>query len=125
VQILWFNWRDIQNPEAGGAEVLTHEIATRLVRRFDCDVTLFTSQFKGSEPEANIDGVKTIRAGGKFGVYRKAVQFYKKYSNEFQLIIDEINVKPFLAPNFVKKKPVVALIHQISPEQFTYELSFP
>jgi glycosyltransferase involved in cell wall biosynthesis len=125
VQILWFNWRDIQNPEAGGAEVLTHEIATRLVRRFGCDVTLFTSQFESCESEAIIDGVKIIRAGGKFGVYRKAVQYYKKYSSKFQLIIDEINVKPFLAPNFVKKKPVVALIHQISPEQFTYELSFP
>jgi glycosyltransferase involved in cell wall biosynthesis len=125
VRILWFNWRDIHNPEAGGAEVLTHEIATRLVRKFGCDVTLFTSQFEGAEPQTDIDGVRTIRAGGKFGVYRKAVQYYERYGNNFQLVIDEINVKPFLAPKFVKKKTVVALIHQISPEQFTCELSFP
>jgi glycosyltransferase involved in cell wall biosynthesis len=125
VQILWFNWRDIHNPEAGGAEVLTHEIATRLVRRFGCDVTLFASQFEGAEPEIDIDGIRIVRAGGKYGVYTKAVRYYEKFNNNFQLVIDEINVKPFLAPKFVKKKPVVALIHQISPEQFTSELSFP
>jgi hypothetical protein len=28
---LWLNWRDIKNPAAGGAEVLTHEIGKRLV----------------------------------------------------------------------------------------------
>ena len=26
MKILWLNWRDIKNPEAGGAEVFTHSV---------------------------------------------------------------------------------------------------
>ena len=29
MNILWFNWRDIKNPEAGGAEIYTHEAKIR------------------------------------------------------------------------------------------------
>jgi glycosyltransferase involved in cell wall biosynthesis len=125
VRILWFNWRDIYNPEAGGAEVLTHEIATRLTSIFGCEVTLFSSQFDGAQQKVEIDGIKIIRDGGKFSVYNKAVQYYRRYKENFELVIDEINVKPFLAPKFVKQRPVVALIHQTSPEQFSHELPFP
>jgi len=32
LKILIFNWRDIRNPEAGGAEVFTHENAKRWVK---------------------------------------------------------------------------------------------
>lgn len=33
MRILWLNWKDIRHPEAGGAEVYTHEIAKRLVEK--------------------------------------------------------------------------------------------
>ncbi|RLG82782.1 MAG: glycosyltransferase family 1 protein, partial [Thermoprotei archaeon] len=32
MRILWYNWRCIKHPLAGGAEVYTHEIARRLAR---------------------------------------------------------------------------------------------
>ncbi|MDF0681508.1 MAG: hypothetical protein P0116_11155 [Candidatus Nitrosocosmicus sp.] len=41
------------------------------------------------------------------------------------MVIDEINGKPFLTPKYIKDKPIVSFIHQISPEQFTSELPFP
>jgi glycosyltransferase involved in cell wall biosynthesis len=124
--VLWFNWRDITNPEAGGAEVLTHEIAKRLVSRWNYGITLFTSYFHNSSKQEYIDGIKIVRQGGKYGVYRKAEKYYKENKGEFDLVIDEINVRPFLTPKFVKgEKPIVALIHQISPEQFLLELPFP
>jgi glycosyltransferase involved in cell wall biosynthesis len=124
--ILWFNWRDITNPDAGGAEVLTHEIARRLVSRWNYEITLFTSYFHNSPEQEYIDGIKIVRQGGKYGVYRSAKKFYEKGKSDFDLIIDEINVRPFLTPKFVNgQKPILALIHQISPEQFLLELPFP
>ncbi len=33
LRVLWLNWRDIRNPDAGGAEVFTREVAKRLVER--------------------------------------------------------------------------------------------
>jgi glycosyltransferase involved in cell wall biosynthesis len=124
--ILWLNWRDITNPEAGGAEVLTHEIAKRLVKEWNYEVTLFTSCFLDSPDQEYIDGIKIVRCGGKYSVYRSAKKYYQENENKFDLIIDEINVRPFLSPKFVNgKKPILALIHQISPEQFLLELPFP
>jgi glycosyltransferase involved in cell wall biosynthesis len=126
MKILWFNWRDIKNPEAGGAEVLTHEIASRLVNGRNNQVTLFTSQYPNAAASENLNGINIIRQGGRFSVYRRAKQYYQRNKNDFDLIIDEINVRPFLTPKFVKdERPILALIHQISPEQFLLELPFP
>jgi glycosyltransferase involved in cell wall biosynthesis len=122
---LWLNWRDIKNPEHGGAEVLTHEIATRLVRKGDHKITLFTAHFPGALTAENVEGIYTIREGGKYTVYNKAKTYYKRNKNYYDLVVDEINVRPFLTPKFVKEKPILTLIHQISPEQFLYELPFP
>jgi hypothetical protein len=33
MKILWYNWRDIKNPDAGGAEVFTHEVCKRLLKQ--------------------------------------------------------------------------------------------
>ena len=76
MRVLWFNWRDILNPEAGGAEVYTHEIMKRLAKRGH-EMTLFTSKFKGCELNENIDGVDIIREGNKYRVYLKAKNYWK------------------------------------------------
>ena len=124
MRILWFNWRDIKNPEAGGAEVLTQEISSKLSKRGH-KITLFTSSFQNSQESEVINDVNIVRKGGKFSVYGEAEKYYKKNKTDFDLVIDEINVKPFLTPKYVKELPIVALIHQVSPEQFTSELPFP
>ncbi len=126
MKILIFNWRDIKNPEAGGAEVFTHENAKRWVKKGN-EVTLFTSEFKNCKKEEFVDGVRIIRAGGKISVYKKAKEYYKKqFSKEgFDIIIDEINTLPFFAPKFVKKEKIIALIHQLAREYWFYETMFP
>jgi glycosyltransferase involved in cell wall biosynthesis len=126
LRILWFNWRDIKNPDSGGAEVLTHEIATRLVKIRDYDITLFSAWFPGSSRSEIVDGIKIVRDGGIYTVYERAKKFYKENKDSYDIVIDEINGKPFLTPKFVKlERPIIALIHSISSEQFLYELPFP
>lgn len=127
MKILIFNWRDIKNHEAGGAEVFTHEIAKRLVKRGN-EVTLFTSEFNGCKKEEVIDGVRIVRAGGKYSVYRKAKEYYKKHFSKegYDVVIDEINTLPFFTPKFVNKgEAIVALIHQLAKEYWFYETPFP
>jgi glycosyltransferase involved in cell wall biosynthesis len=122
---LWLNWRDIKNPEAGGAEVLTYEIARRLIEKYDYHVTLFTSRFQRGPPIETINGINVKREGGKFTVYAKAKNHYMNNKNNYDIVIDEINARGFLTPKFVREKPILALIHQISPEVMMYELPFP
>ena len=125
MRILWFNWKDIRNPEAGGAEVFTHEVMKRLAKR-GLEMTLFTSRFKGCQLNENINGIEIIREGNKYTVYKEAKNYLKTYKHHYDLVIDEINTRPFLTPQFVgSEKPIIALIHQLAREFWFYETQFP
>ena len=111
----------------GGAEVFTHEVAKRWVKAGH-EVTLFTSEFAGCREEEILDGIRVVRAGGRFGVYWIAKKYYGKvFSKEgYDVVIDEINTRPFFAPKFVKNcEKVVALVHQLAREYWFYETPFP
>ena len=111
----------------GGAEVFTHEV-TRRWADAGHEVTLFTAMFPGCNKEETLDGVRVIRSGGRFSVYADAQKFYsKRFKFErFDLIVDEINTRPFFAHSFIKNGVhVVALIHQLAREYWFYETSFP
>jgi len=124
LRVLWFNWRDIKHPEAGGAEVLTHEVMRRLAKRGD-DLTLFCPRYTNGLENETLDGVEIIRSGGRYSVYSKAKEFYKKYANNYDFIIDEINAKPFLSPQIIGNKSILALFHQLIHEEWFYETIFP
>lgn len=124
MRILWFNWRDIKNPDAGGAEIFTHEIMVRLAKK-GYDLTLFAAKIPNYIDHEVIDGVKIIRGGGKYSVYTRAKQHYDKYKNNYDLVIDENNTRPFLSPKFVKDKPILVVIHSLAREGWFYETPFP
>jgi len=124
MKILILNWRDIKNPRAGGAEVLTHELAKGWVAAGH-EVTFFSSFFKGAKKRENVDGVSIIRAGNAISVYWQAYCYYKKeFKGKFDLIIDEINTIPFFSNVYAKEK-VVCHINQLAKEVWFYESVFP
>jgi glycosyltransferase involved in cell wall biosynthesis len=49
----------------------------------------------------------------------------KAYKHHYDLIIDEINTRPFFVSEFVKEKKVIAIIHQLAREFWFYETKFP
>ena len=127
LKILVFNWRCWLNPEMGGAEVFTREILKRWAEAGH-EVTLFTSNFKGGKGNEVVDGVDIIRDGGMYSVYWKAKEYYNKFfsKQDYDIVIDEINTRPFLTPKFIKKgEKIVALIHQLAREYWFYETPFP
>lgn len=127
LKVLVFNWRCWLNPEMGGAEVFTREVLKRWAEAGHY-VTLFTSKFKNCSGEEVVDGVRIVREGGKYSVYWKAKKFFnRRFSREgYDVVIDEINTRPFLTPKFVKSgEKIVALIHQLAREYWLYETPFP
>ncbi len=114
MRILILNWRDIRNPSSGGAEILTHEIAKRFVKKGH-EVILFTSRFLNSKTEEIVDGVKIVRNGHpdvRFmfqSVHFRAYQFYKTESKKkpFDFVIDEVHGLPFFTPWYVKCQNIV------------------
>jgi glycosyltransferase involved in cell wall biosynthesis len=127
LKILLFNWRCWLNPAMGGAEVFTREILTRWAEAGH-DVSLFTSEFPNCKKEETLDGVKVVRSGGRLSVYNEAKKYYANRfrSVGFDVVVDEINTRPFFAPKFLDNgEQIVALIHQLAREYWFYETPFP
>ncbi|MDI6691016.1 MAG: glycosyltransferase [Candidatus Bathyarchaeota archaeon] len=111
----------------GGAEVFTREVLSRWVKSGH-EVTLFASKFEGGGDEEVVDGVRIVRKGGRFSVYWKAKSFYAKHFSKegYDVVIDEIDTRPFLTPSFVRSgERIVALIHPLAREYWFYETPFP
>lgn len=122
MRILVFSWRDLKHPLAGGAEVYTDAIAREWVK-MGHSVTLFCAAVDG-EPEREISpsGYKIVRKGSRHTVYREGKRFWKREGNgHFDLVIDEVNTRPFFCSSFAKESTVVALIFQVAREVWFYE----
>jgi glycosyltransferase involved in cell wall biosynthesis len=125
VRILIFNWKDLAHPAAGGAEVVTEQVARSLVERGH-EVTLFAAWVNGRPARERVEGVQIVRAGGRLGVYREAKRFWAREGvGKYDVVVDEINTRPFLTPRWLAGPPVVALIHQLAREIWSYETSVP
>ena len=125
LRILILNWRDITHPEAGGAEVYTHNIANEWVKEGH-SVTLFCATVNGRPATDDFDGLHIIRRGTRHGVYREARRFYRREGRgNFDLVVDEVNTRPFGAPQWVDDVPVIALIHQVCREIWYHQTPFP
>ena len=125
MRILIFNWKDRTHPLAGGAEVFTEEVAQALVVRGH-DVTLFVAAVAGRPEQETVEGVSVIRRGSRLGVYKAARRFWAREGpGAFDVVVDEINTRPFLTPRWLRGAPVVALIHQLAREIWFYEMPLP
>jgi glycosyltransferase involved in cell wall biosynthesis len=125
VRILILNWKDLAHPAAGGAEVFTEEVARALVARGH-QGTLFAAAVDGRPPRELVDGVQIVREGGRLGVYRAARRFWSDQGRgSFDVVVDEINTRPFMTPRWIHDTPIVALIHQLAREIWAYETPFP
>jgi glycosyltransferase involved in cell wall biosynthesis len=116
LRILVLNWRDITHPQAGGAEVYTHRVADEWVKEGH-DVTLFCAAVSGRPSTEDFDGLRIIRRGTRHSVYREAKRYYRREGRgSFDLVVDEVNTRPFGAIKWVADVPVIALIHQVCRE---------
>jgi len=99
LHLVALNWRDMRNPEAGGAEVHLHEILTRMVARGH-RATLFASKFPGGTDFDAYDGLDVVRAGSwwdaNFALPRAVRAFLSK--ERADLVIEDINKIPFFMP---------------------------
>ncbi|MCL5004212.1 MAG: glycosyltransferase family 4 protein [Patescibacteria group bacterium] len=125
MKILVFSWKDIKNPAAGGAEVMTWEILKHLVV-LGHEVVLFSSRYDEKfDARETLNGVEIYRAGGRYGVYFWALIYYLKYfRGRFDLVVDEVNTVPFFTPLFAREQKV-AFFPQLARKIWFYETRFP
>lgn len=120
MNILVLSWRGPGNPNAGGAEISTHEHVKGWVRAGH-SVTLFTSYYKGAKRKEIIDGVFILREGHQsIGVQWEAFKWYLFGKHiKFDLVIDQFHGIPFFTPLYIKVKKI-AFIHEVAKEVWKY-----
>jgi len=125
LKLLVINWQDIENPQAGGAEVHLHEIFGRLAKGGH-DVTLLCSGWENGSTRTEVDGVKIHRVGGRHSFTLLAAWYYRRYLEDecFDLIVEDINKIPLYSPLWARA-PVVALIPHLFGATAFQEASVP
>lgn len=119
------NWQDLQNPQAGGAEIHLHEIFGRLARRGH-DVTLLASGWSGAAPRVELDGMHVHRTGGRHTFSIAAPWYYHRSLRDepWDVVVEDLNKVPVFTPAWTRR-PVVLLVHHLFGTTAFEEASFP
>jgi glycosyltransferase involved in cell wall biosynthesis len=113
VRILVLNWQDLENPQAGGAELHLQEIFSRIVSRGH-SVDLLCSSWKGAQRRVNMDGIDVHRVGTRHTYPFLARGYYTDYlaRNDYDVVIEDLNKVPLYTPLWGVRH-LVALVHHL------------
>lgn len=125
MKVLVVNWRDIKNPEAGGAEVYIDEILKRKPAGWQVDFV--AASFKGCEPTEDINGYHIIRIPNNFLFNFTFRRYWKKVLSRkgYDLVVDVVSKIPLATPLYIKNTPLAAIHYHIHGLSLFKELAFP
>jgi glycosyltransferase involved in cell wall biosynthesis len=126
LKILVISYRDMEHPEAGGAEVIIFEIMKRLSEQGHA-VTLLTGGFKGGKARTTVGGAEVHRTGNTFNFNFAAPAYYKRVlrRENFDVIVEDVNKIPFFMPFHEPQVPVVAIVPHLFGTTVFEQASFP
>lgn len=124
MRILVLNWRDLANPDAGGAERYVHEVARRWVERGH-EVTLFCGSFPGAAASDERDGIRILRKGTRWSVFHHAGDYLRKAWCEWDAVVESVNTRPFFAHRIAPGVPGVSIIYQLARDIWFHEMPLP
>ena len=85
------------------------------------EVISFNGSYPGAAPEGEMDGVRLIRRGRQWSVHLLAWRWLRSPSDEFDLVIDQINTIPFFTPLYVPDEKRRFFFHQLAREYWWRE----
>ena len=125
MNIYIFNWRDIQHPLSGGAELSLWEHA-KYWKKKGATIFWFASSFEKAPPTDTIDGIHVIRKGSHFTVHYHAFRyFFRSKFKKTDIIIDSFHFLPFFTPLYIKHVRIFALINETARGIWFKNLSLP
>ena len=110
MRLLAVNWQDIENPQAGGAEIHLHEIFERLVQRGH-EVTLLCGGWPGAPSRARHGGIDIHRVGTRHSFPFLAHRYYATAlaKQREHVLVEDINKIPLYTPRWGAPR-VMALV---------------
>lgn len=125
--VLWITWKDAKHPEAGGAEVVCHEITKRLVAEGN-EVTILTCGYEGAASRENKDGIEYIRVGTSryLHPFQALAHYVQNLKGKYDIVIEEVQgAAPYFAVFFRGKAKCFLLYHQLGRLNWLYEVPKP
>jgi glycosyltransferase involved in cell wall biosynthesis len=125
VRILVVNWLDLENPQAGGAEIHLFEIFGRLAAAGH-PVTLITSGWAGAAPAATRRGIEVRRVGGRhtFAVRARGAVRRALAERPYDVVVEDINKLPLFLP-LVTRLPLYVIVPHLFGTTAFREASWP
>lgn len=125
MRILVVNWQDIENPQAGGAEIHLHEIFGRLAARGH-EVVLLCGGWPGCAPRARIDGMEVHRVGTRHSFPFLARRYFKRHLHGWaDVLVEDVNKVPLYTPRWGGARAVAALVPHLFGGTAFQELPAP
>ncbi len=122
-RVVFLNWRDLDHPQAGGAELYCQSVAERFAAA-GAQVSLLTARPPGRPRSQNVRGVDVRRCGGTFGVYPATLARLLRDRRGIDAVVDCQNGIPFFSPLVLPAAtPVIQVLHHVHQRQFP--LYFP
>lgn len=112
MRLLVVNWQDIENPQAGGAEIHLHEIFGRLARAGH-EVTLLCGGWPGCPARARIDGMSIHRVGTRQSFGGLAYPYFNRVlrAGPWDLLLEDINKVPLYTPLWTRGRTAALVPH--------------
>lgn len=125
MRILAVNWLDLENPQAGGAEVHFFEIFGRLAAAGHA-VTLVTSGWPGCAPRAKVRGLDVRRVGGRHTFALRGRGAVRRVLNDapYDVVVEDINKLPLFLSTVTRLPLYVIIPHLFGTTAFR-EASWP
>ena len=125
MRVLVANWQDLENPQAGGAEIHLFELLSRLVD-WGHQVHLVCSGWPGAPARATVQGVTVERHGGRHSfalVGRRAVRGALA-SQQPDILVEDVNKLPLFLAGLTMRPCCVLVPHLFGTTAFE-EVSWP
>ncbi len=123
-KIVFISWKDILNPTAGGAEVVEHNLAKKLVED-GYEVINLVPGFKDSSSKDFADGVKIKRVGNSVLFFPFLwIYFVLKLKNNTDYLIDIFNCFAGFSFLFFDQKKTLIFFHHIQGKVWFYQTHF-
>lgn len=120
MRLLLVNWQDIENPQAGGAEIHLHEIFGRMAARGH-DISLLCGGWPGHEERARIDGMDVHRVGTRATFPMLAFPYYRRVlaGQPWDFVVEDINKIPLYTPLWGARRVVALVPHLFGSTAFS------
>jgi glycosyltransferase involved in cell wall biosynthesis len=112
VRILAVNWQDLENPQAGGAEIHLHEILERVAARGH-QVSLLCGGWPGATPRVEHRGISIHRVGTRHTFPFLAYRYFtgQLAPLEPDILVEDINKVPLYTPRWGAPRTLALVPH--------------